>query len=144
MWKSNSPWWTLKTIYLSVIHSNFGLCMQIPCLCGSAPCLLCRCCPSGNNSTVTRLIYAFFLLLGVGIACIMLMPGMEGQLKKVRSVPQITLPNGEYIITLQKRTSLRSVFLLWLLTLLIQLLGPRTTSVWTLFCLPFFAKCGGL
>uniref|UniRef100_A0A8C3AJ04 Serine incorporator 1 n=1 Tax=Cyclopterus lumpus TaxID=8103 RepID=A0A8C3AJ04_CYCLU len=63
-----------------------GLCSMaswIPCLCGSAPCLLSRCCPSGNNSTVTRLIYAFFLLLGVGIACIMLMPGMEGQLKKI-------------------------------------------------------------
>lgn len=56
---------------------------QIPCLCGSAPCLLCRCCPSKNNSTVTRLIYAFFLLLGVGVSCIMLMPGMEGHLKKV-------------------------------------------------------------
>ncbi|MBN3278847.1 SERC1 protein, partial [Polyodon spathula] len=63
----------------------------IPCLCGSAPCLLCSCCPSGNNSTVTRLIYAFFLLLGVGIACIMLMPGMEGQLKKVSDYP-CTLP----------------------------------------------------
>ncbi|XP_062407633.1 serine incorporator 1 [Sardina pilchardus] len=63
-----------------------GLCSMaswIPCLCGSAPCLLCRCCPSGNNSTVTRLIYAFFMLLGVAIACIMLMPGMEGQLKKI-------------------------------------------------------------
>uniref|UniRef100_A0AAX7TG75 Serine incorporator 1 n=1 Tax=Astatotilapia calliptera TaxID=8154 RepID=A0AAX7TG75_ASTCA len=63
-----------------------GLCSMaswIPCLCGSAPCLLCRCCPSGNNSTVTRLIYAFFLLLGVAVACIMLMPGMEGQLKKI-------------------------------------------------------------
>uniref|UniRef100_A0AAR2LR56 Serine incorporator 1 n=1 Tax=Pygocentrus nattereri TaxID=42514 RepID=A0AAR2LR56_PYGNA len=64
-----------------------GICLlfncTIPCLCGSAPCLLCRCCPSGNNSTVTRLIYAFFMLLGVGIACIMLMPGMEGQLKKI-------------------------------------------------------------
>uniref|UniRef100_A0A672FHS6 Serine incorporator 1 n=1 Tax=Salarias fasciatus TaxID=181472 RepID=A0A672FHS6_SALFA len=59
------------------------VCVQIPCLCGSAPCLLCRCCPSGNNSTVTRLIYALFLLLGVGVACIMLMPGMEGQLKKI-------------------------------------------------------------
>lgn len=58
---------------------------QIPCLCGSAPCLLCRCCPSKNNSTVTRLIYAFFLLLGVGVSCIMLMPGMEGHLKKVRT-----------------------------------------------------------
>ncbi|KAG9493413.1 hypothetical protein GDO78_001366 [Eleutherodactylus coqui] len=63
-----------------------GLCSAaswIPCLCGSAPCLLCRCCPSGNNSTVTRLIYAFFLLLGVGVACVMLMPGMEEHLKKI-------------------------------------------------------------
>uniref|UniRef100_A0A3Q2PMH5 Serine incorporator 1 n=1 Tax=Fundulus heteroclitus TaxID=8078 RepID=A0A3Q2PMH5_FUNHE len=63
-----------------------GLCSMaswIPCLCGSAPCLLCRCCPSGNNSTMTRLIYASFLLLGVAVACIMLMPGMENQLKKV-------------------------------------------------------------
>ncbi|XP_029589653.1 serine incorporator 1-like [Salmo trutta] len=63
-----------------------GLCSMaswIPCLCGTAPCLLCKCCPSGNNSTVTRLIYAFFLLLCVGIACIMLMPGMEEQLKKI-------------------------------------------------------------
>uniref|UniRef100_A0A673MJE5 Serine incorporator 1 n=1 Tax=Sinocyclocheilus rhinocerous TaxID=307959 RepID=A0A673MJE5_9TELE len=63
-----------------------GLCSMaswIPCLCGSAPCLLCRCCPSGNNSTVTRLIYAFFMLVGVGIACIMLMPGMEEHLKKI-------------------------------------------------------------
>ncbi|XP_068609510.1 serine incorporator 1-like isoform X2 [Brachionichthys hirsutus] len=63
-----------------------GLCSMatwVPCLCGSAPCLLCRCCPSGNNSTVTRLVYALFLLLGVGVACIMLMPGMEEQLKKI-------------------------------------------------------------
>ncbi|KAF1463706.1 Serine incorporator 1, partial [Spheniscus demersus] len=56
---------------------------QIPCLCGSAPCLLCRCCPSGNNSTITRLVYAFFLLLGVSVACVMLIPGMEEQLKKI-------------------------------------------------------------
>ncbi|XP_038251315.1 serine incorporator 1 [Dermochelys coriacea] len=63
-----------------------GLCSMaswIPCLCGSAPCLLCRCCPSGNNSTITRLIYAFILLLGVSVACVMLMPGMEEQLKKI-------------------------------------------------------------
>ncbi|XP_063079161.1 serine incorporator 1 [Engraulis encrasicolus] len=63
-----------------------GLCSMaswIPCLCGTAPCLLCRCCPSGNNSTVTRLIYAFFMLMGVALACIMLMPGMESQLKKI-------------------------------------------------------------
>ncbi|NXL66748.1 SERC1 protein, partial [Chordeiles acutipennis] len=56
---------------------------QIPCLCGSAPCLLCRCCPSGNSSTITRLVYAFFLLLGVSVACVMLIPGMEEQLKKI-------------------------------------------------------------
>uniref|UniRef100_A0A7N5KMH3 Serine incorporator 1 n=1 Tax=Ailuropoda melanoleuca TaxID=9646 RepID=A0A7N5KMH3_AILME len=63
-----------------------GLCSLsswIPCLCGSAPCLLCGCCPSGNNSTITRLIYAFFLLLGVSVACVMLIPGMEEQLKKI-------------------------------------------------------------
>ncbi|XP_041418277.1 serine incorporator 1 like L homeolog isoform X1 [Xenopus laevis] len=63
-----------------------GLCTAaswIPCLCGSAPCLLCGCCPSGNNSTVTRLIYAFFLLIGVAVACVMLIPGMEEQLKKI-------------------------------------------------------------
>uniref|UniRef100_A0A8C9PMJ1 Serine incorporator 1 n=1 Tax=Spermophilus dauricus TaxID=99837 RepID=A0A8C9PMJ1_SPEDA len=58
-------------------------CSLIPCLCGSAPCLLCRCCPSGNNSTVTRLIYALFLLVGVCVACVMLIPGMEEQLNKI-------------------------------------------------------------
>ncbi|CAI9571350.1 unnamed protein product, partial [Staurois parvus] len=42
-----------------------------------------RCCPSGNNSTVTRLIYAAFLLLGVAVACVMLIPGMEEHLKKI-------------------------------------------------------------
>ncbi|XP_015246119.1 serine incorporator 1 [Cyprinodon tularosa] len=63
-----------------------GLCSMaswIPCLCGSAPCLLCRCCPSGKSSTMTRLIYACFLLLGVAVACIMLMPGMEARLQKI-------------------------------------------------------------
>uniref|UniRef100_H3B2J2 Serine incorporator 3 n=1 Tax=Latimeria chalumnae TaxID=7897 RepID=H3B2J2_LATCH len=55
----------------------------IPCLCSSATCLLCRCCPSSNNSTVTRLIYAFHLLMGTIVACIMLAPGIEQQLKKI-------------------------------------------------------------
>ena len=65
--------------------SVLGLCSMaswIPCLCGSALCLLCRCCPSGNNSTVTRLIYALFLLVGMCIASVMLIPGMEEQLNK--------------------------------------------------------------
>ena len=66
--------------------SVLGLCSMaswIPCLCGSALCLLCRCCPSGNNSTVTRLIYALFLLVGMCVAYVMLIPGMEEQLNKI-------------------------------------------------------------
>uniref|UniRef100_A0A4W5MSH6 Serine incorporator 1 n=1 Tax=Hucho hucho TaxID=62062 RepID=A0A4W5MSH6_9TELE len=55
----------------------------VPCLCSSATCLLCRCCPQSKNSTVTRVIYAFILLLGTIIACIMLSPGVDVQLKKI-------------------------------------------------------------
>ncbi|RXM35552.1 Serine incorporator 1 [Acipenser ruthenus] len=57
--------------------------LKIPCLCSSATCLLCRCCPNSKNSTVTRLIYAFILLLGTMVSCIMLAPGIEQQLKKI-------------------------------------------------------------
>ncbi|XP_061530992.1 LOW QUALITY PROTEIN: serine incorporator 2 [Phycodurus eques] len=53
------------------------------CLCGSAPCLLCGCCPSSNNSTVTRLVFSFFLLLGTLVSVIMILPGMEVQLRKI-------------------------------------------------------------
>ncbi|KAJ8355433.1 hypothetical protein SKAU_G00182270 [Synaphobranchus kaupii] len=53
------------------------------CLCGSAPCLLCGCCPSSSNSTVTRLVFSFFLLLGTLVSVIMILPGMETQLKKL-------------------------------------------------------------
>ncbi|XP_060692325.1 serine incorporator 1-like [Hemiscyllium ocellatum] len=66
--------------------SVLGVCSLaslVPCLCSSAPCLLCTCCPNSKNSTVTRLIYAFILLLGTLVACIMLAPGMETQLKKI-------------------------------------------------------------
>ncbi|XP_041090021.1 serine incorporator 1-like [Polyodon spathula] len=55
----------------------------VSCLCGSAPCLLCGCCPSSNNSTVTRLVFSFFLLLGTIVSIIMILPGMETQLKKI-------------------------------------------------------------
>ncbi|XP_053575687.1 serine incorporator 3 [Bombina bombina] len=63
-----------------------GLCSVaswVPCLCSSATCILCRCCPSSGNSTVTRIIYAFLLLLGTALSCIMLSPGISDQLKKV-------------------------------------------------------------
>ncbi|KAL2084968.1 hypothetical protein ACEWY4_020486 [Coilia grayii] len=53
------------------------------CLCGSAPCLLCGCCPSSNNSTITRLIFSFFLLLGTLVSIIMILPGMEAELQKI-------------------------------------------------------------
>ncbi|KAF3856873.1 hypothetical protein F7725_017596 [Dissostichus mawsoni] len=55
----------------------------MPCLCSSATCLLCSCCPSTRNSTVTRIIYAFILLLGTIVACIMLSPGVDQQLKRI-------------------------------------------------------------
>uniref|UniRef100_A0A3Q3WRH5 Uncharacterized protein n=1 Tax=Mola mola TaxID=94237 RepID=A0A3Q3WRH5_MOLML len=53
------------------------------CLCGSAPCILCGCCPSSNNSTITRLVFSFFLLLGTMVSVIMILPGMETQLRKI-------------------------------------------------------------
>ncbi|KAI5947205.1 Serine incorporator 2 [Manis javanica] len=53
------------------------------CLCGSAPCILCTCCPSSRNSTVSRLIFTAFLFLGVLVSVIMLSPGVESQLHKL-------------------------------------------------------------
>nr|XP_033818983.1 serine incorporator 3 isoform X2 [Geotrypetes seraphini] len=55
----------------------------VPCLCSGASCLLCGCCPSIKNSTMTRLVYAFLLFLSTLVACIMLIPGMEKQLNKI-------------------------------------------------------------
>lgn len=56
---------------------------QVPCLCSSATCLMCSCCPSSRNSTVTRIIYAFVLLLGTIVSCVMLSPGVDEQLRRV-------------------------------------------------------------
>ncbi|KAM4871660.1 serine incorporator 2 isoform 2-T2 [Thomomys bottae] len=53
------------------------------CLCGSAPCILCSCCPSSRNSTVSRLLFTGFLFLGVLVSIIMLSPGVESQLYKL-------------------------------------------------------------
>uniref|UniRef100_A0A4W4FYV3 Serine incorporator 2, like n=1 Tax=Electrophorus electricus TaxID=8005 RepID=A0A4W4FYV3_ELEEL len=67
-----------------------GACMALcslascaSCLCGSAPCLLSSCCPSAFNSTITRLAFSFFLLLGTVVSIIMILPGMETQLQKI-------------------------------------------------------------
>uniref|UniRef100_A0A8C6ME29 Serine incorporator 2 n=1 Tax=Nothobranchius furzeri TaxID=105023 RepID=A0A8C6ME29_NOTFU len=58
-----------------------GLCAS--CLCGSASCLLSSCCPSTYNSTISRLAFSFFLLLGTLVSIIMILPGMEEHLKKI-------------------------------------------------------------
>ncbi|XP_072308705.1 serine incorporator 1 [Eucyclogobius newberryi] len=44
---------------------------------------MCSCCPRSRNSTVTRIIYAFLLLLGTIVACVMLSPGVDQQLKRI-------------------------------------------------------------
>ncbi|NXM37807.1 SERC2 protein, partial [Gymnorhina tibicen] len=53
------------------------------CLCGSAPCLLCGCCPSTKNSTISRLLFTFFLFLGTLVSIIMIIPGVEKELHKL-------------------------------------------------------------
>uniref|UniRef100_A0A674BMY4 Serine incorporator 3-like n=1 Tax=Salmo trutta TaxID=8032 RepID=A0A674BMY4_SALTR len=68
---------------MGAVLGAFSVASWVPCLCSSATCLLCRCCPQSKNSTVTRVIYAFILLLGTIIACIMLLPGVDEQLKKI-------------------------------------------------------------
>lgn len=59
------------------------LSLQVSCLCGSAPCLLCGCCPSAKNSTISRLLFTFFLFLGTLVSIIMIIPGVEKELHKV-------------------------------------------------------------
>ncbi|XP_024125756.1 serine incorporator 1 [Oryzias melastigma] len=55
----------------------------MPCMCSNATCPVCRCCPRGRNSSVTRVVYAFILLLGTVVSCIMLSPGVDQQLKRI-------------------------------------------------------------
>uniref|UniRef100_A0A8C2E719 Si:ch73-267c23.10 n=1 Tax=Cyprinus carpio TaxID=7962 RepID=A0A8C2E719_CYPCA len=63
------------------IFSPFFL--KVSCLCNHAACRRCRCCPQIKGSIVTRIMYAFILLLGTIIACVMLSPGVEQQLKRI-------------------------------------------------------------
>ncbi|XP_071309209.1 serine incorporator 2 isoform X4 [Agelaius tricolor] len=55
----------------------------VSCLCGSAPCLLCGCCPSAKNSTISRLLFTLFLFLGTLVSIIMIIPGVEKELHKL-------------------------------------------------------------
>uniref|UniRef100_A0A8C6MFC5 Serine incorporator 2 n=1 Tax=Nothobranchius furzeri TaxID=105023 RepID=A0A8C6MFC5_NOTFU len=52
----------------------------------SAACPVCLCRPSSRNSSVSRIIYSFILLLGTIVCCIMLSPGVEQQLKRIPGV----------------------------------------------------------
>uniref|UniRef100_A0A7N8Y9M9 Serine incorporator 1-like n=1 Tax=Mastacembelus armatus TaxID=205130 RepID=A0A7N8Y9M9_9TELE len=49
----------------------------------NATCLMCSCCPCSRNSTVTRIIYASILLLWTIVACVMLSPGVDKQLRRI-------------------------------------------------------------
>ncbi|GCB71243.1 hypothetical protein scyTo_0005886 [Scyliorhinus torazame] len=73
----------------------------IPCLCSSAPCLVCSCCPTGRTSIVTRLVYTTILLLGTTVAGIMLVPAVEDQLRKFGGLVAIMvgafyIPEGHF------------------------------------------------
>ncbi len=58
---------------------------QVACCFGSAACsLCCACCPSAKSSTTTRIAYASVVLVGTIVALIMLAPGLEDTLDKVR------------------------------------------------------------
>uniref|UniRef100_A0A8C1YH46 Si:ch73-267c23.10 n=1 Tax=Cyprinus carpio TaxID=7962 RepID=A0A8C1YH46_CYPCA len=61
----------------------FPFFLKVSCLCNHAACRRCRCCPQIKGSIVTRIMYAFILLLGTIIACVMLSPGVEQQLKRI-------------------------------------------------------------
>ncbi|KAM3622416.1 uncharacterized protein V6R79_024819 [Siganus canaliculatus] len=68
---------------MGAVLGAFSVASWMPCLCSGATCLMCSCCPSTRNSTVTRIIYASILLLGTIVACIMLSPGVDQQLKRI-------------------------------------------------------------
>uniref|UniRef100_A0A8C8IK79 Serine incorporator 2 n=1 Tax=Oncorhynchus tshawytscha TaxID=74940 RepID=A0A8C8IK79_ONCTS len=84
------------------------------CLCGSAPCLLSGCCPSTYNSTVSRLAFSFLLLLGSLVSVIMILPGMEAQLKKIPGFcvggTSITIPGIENKVNCDVIVGYKSVY----------------------------------
>ncbi|XP_053309609.1 serine incorporator 3 [Spea bombifrons] len=116
-----------------------GLCSVaswIPCLCSSATCILCRCCPNTNNSTVTRLIYAFLMLLGTVLSCILLTPGISDQLKKVPGFcegglgPHISLVNADCNVLVGYKAVYRVSFSMsmFFLAFALLMLGVKTSK----------------
>ncbi|XP_010629762.1 serine incorporator 3 isoform X1 [Fukomys damarensis] len=68
---------------MGAVLGVFSFASWVPCLCGSASCLLCSCCPNSKNSTVTRFIYAAILFLGTAVSYIMQIKSIETELKKI-------------------------------------------------------------
>lgn len=68
---------------MGAVSGTSSFASWVSCLCSGGTCLMCSCCPSSRNSTVTRIIYTSILLLGTIVACIMLSPGVDKQLKRI-------------------------------------------------------------
>lgn len=61
-----------------------GILSSLACCVGSSACsLCCKCCPSCKNSTSSRIVYAIFLLIGVALSCILLIPDVRDGLDKI-------------------------------------------------------------
>ncbi|KAG8143236.1 putative Serine incorporator 2-like protein [Naja naja] len=120
-----------------------SLSRQASCLCGSASCLLCGCCPSTKNSTVTRLSFTLFLFLGTLVSIIMIIPGVE---EKLHKLPGFCKGNNSPVgIKVDCKTflGLKSVYRMFWFFKLLMLIGITVgafyipdgtfTSVWFYF-----------
>ena len=57
---------------------------NLACCCGTAACgLCCKACPSCKNSTSSRIVYSLFLLFGLIVSCVVLIPGIRDDLDKI-------------------------------------------------------------
>eukprot|EP00112_Aurelia_sp_Birch-Aquarium-sp1_P007498 Seg1817.13 transcript_id=Seg1817.13/GoldUCD/mRNA.D3Y31 product="putative serine incorporator" protein_id=Seg1817.13/GoldUCD/D3Y31 len=62
-----------------------GCVASLACCFTSAACsLCCSCCPSCNNSTAARMGYSLVLLMFTIVSCIMLAPGVDEKLSKIK------------------------------------------------------------
>jgi len=79
---------------------------QLACCCSSAACTLCSCCPSTDNSIVTRIMYSFMLLLTTFVSYIFTTPWVE---EKIKEVPFCKYDSG-YDALCQKAVGYLSVY----------------------------------